>query len=75
MRILISSLVDSKGETISFDNVDDISDRHIIITGDKVTIAAPYNISYMTKGVVLKDKKEADLSGVSTDIVQLLLSK
>ena len=68
-------LVDSKGETISFDNVDDISDRHIIITGDKVTIAAPYNISYMTKGVVLKDKKEADLSGVSTDIVQLLLSK
>ncbi len=68
-------LVDPKGETISFDDIDDINGRHIIITGDKVTIAAPYNISYMTKGAVLKDKKEADLSEVSADVVQLLLSK
>ena len=68
-------LVDPKGETISFDDIDDINARHIIITGDKVTIAAPYKISYMTKGVVLTDKKEADLSDVSADVVQLLLSK
>ena len=68
-------LVNSQGETISLDELDDINDRHIIITGDKTGIIAPFKISYMTKGVVLKDKKEADLSGVTADIVQLLLSK
>ena len=68
-------LVDSQGETISLDEIDDINDRHIIITGDKTGIIAPFKISYMTKGVVLKDKKEADLSAVTADIVQLLLSK
>ena len=68
-------LVNSQGETISLDEIDDLNDRHIIITGDKTGIIAPFKISYMTKGVVLKDKKEADLSGVTADIVQLLLSK
>ncbi len=68
-------LVDSQGVQISLSEIEDISDRHIIITGDKAGIIAPYKISYMTKGVVLKDKKEAELSGVTQDIVQLLLSK
>ena len=68
-------LVGTDGRQIVLDEINDLNDRHIIITGDKTGIVAPYNISYTTKGVNVKDKKEADLSGVTVDVVQLLLSK
>lgn len=68
-------LVDTKGETGAIDEIEDLGLRHIIIAGEKIGISTPFNISYMSKGVVLKDKKEADLSGVTSDTVQLLLSK
>ena len=69
------SLVNSTGEKIETSYLEDHKDRHIIITSDKSNIRTPYNIEYMSGGVTLVDKKEADLSAVTTDTVQLLLSK
>ena len=69
------SLVNSAGEKIEESYLEDHKDRHIIITSDKSNIKAPYNIEYMSGGVSLVDKKEADLSAVTADTVQLLLSK
>ena len=68
-------LVNSDGEKMSFDNLKELDERHVIISGDKNRIEAPYNISYMTRNVTLTDKREADLSEVSEDLAWLLLSK
>ncbi len=70
-----AELVDSFGDKISLDKLSDIQDRHIIITTDKTNIATPYSIAYATRGVMRKDKKKADLSMVTENVVQLLLSK
>ncbi len=69
------NLLDSNGLKLSNEQALELQDRHIIITSDKTKIVAPYSIEYATKDVVIKDKKEADMSEVSDDIVQLLLSK
>ncbi len=68
-------LVNGSGDKIDDSFADDNPDRHIIITGDKVNIIAPFNIEYMSEGVLVKDKKEAVLEAVTKDSVQLLLSK
>ena len=68
-------LLDSNGIKISKEALADYSERHIIISSDKTKIVAPFNIEYATRNVVIKDKKEADLSEVFDDNVQLLLSK
>ncbi len=69
------SLVDASGNKIDEAFIDEHPDRHIIITTDKSNIKTPYNIEYMSNGVILSDKKEAVVSAVTTDTVQLLLSK
>nr|WP_297707318.1 hypothetical protein [uncultured Butyrivibrio sp.] len=71
---LSGELVDEDGARIDLGSKD-FSDRHIIISGDRTRIIAPFNIEYMTKGVTAHGKKEADLTNVSADSVQLLLSK
>ena len=69
------NLVDSNGIRLSVDEFANLQDRHIIITSEKTKIVSPYNIEYSTRNVKIKDKKEADLSDVSDETVQLLLSK
>ncbi|MCR4757937.1 MAG: hypothetical protein K5792_09070 [Butyrivibrio sp.] len=69
------ALVNGEGEQIGQDGISDYLSRHIIITSDKSDFITPYNIAYYTQGVVLNGKKEAVLSNVSVDEVQLLLSK
>lgn len=72
---LSAALVDSKGERLPDSYFDDHGDRHILITNDRANIITPYNIEYMSNGVKLNGKKEADVSAVTADNVQLLLSK
>ena len=69
------NLVDDKGEKMDPSVVDQNPDRHIIITSNKTTIKTPYNIQYMSNGVTCPDKKDATLSSVTAEYVQLLLSK
>ena len=71
---LSSMLVDKNGNKIELGS-DDFLNKHIVITSEKTVIYTPYNIEYMTSGVALRDKKEADLTNVTTDLVQMLLSK
>ena len=71
---LSAALVDREGNKIDLGS-GDFLDRHIVISSEKVIIDTPYNIEYMTSGVTLRDKKEADLTNVLSDSVQLLLSK
>ncbi len=68
-------LVDKDGQNLGADALKDNLDKHIVITTDRSNIITPYNISYMTKGIQLKSKKEAVLADVSADTVQLLLAK
>lgn len=69
------ALVGADGETITDEKLSDMSEKHVIITSDKIKIEAPYEIVYMSKGVTRKGKKEAILSETTADNVQLLLSK
>ncbi len=69
------ALVDANGEKIAAEKLADMTEKHIIITSDKVKIEAPFEIAYMSKGVVRNGKKEAVLSETTSDNVQLLLSK
>ncbi len=71
---LSGSLVDKNGNVFDL-GYEDYLNKHIVITGEKTVIYTPYNIEYMTSGVELLDKKEADLTNVTTDLVQILLSK
>ena len=71
---LSSVLVDKNGNKIDLGS-DDFLDKHIVITSEKTVIYTPYNIEYMTSGVALRDKKEADLTNVTNELVQMLLSK
>lgn len=68
-------LVDKDGQSLGADALKDNLDKHIVITTDRSNIITPYNILYMTKGIQLKSKKEAQLADVSADTVQLLLAK
>ena len=67
-------MVDKNGNVFDL-GYEDYLNKHIVITGEKTVIYTPYNIEYMTSGVELLDKKEADLTNVTTDLVQILLSK
>lgn len=71
---LSAGLVDREGNKIDLGSSDFLG-RHIVISSEKVIIDTPYNIEFMTNGVTLRDKKEADLTNVLSDSVQLLLSK
>ena len=68
-------LVDKEGNSLGQDGIQDNLEKHIVITTDKSNIVTPYNISFMTKGTQLKNKKEAAFTDISSDTVQLLLSK
>ncbi len=68
-------LVNASGEKIDQEVIDKSLENHIIITSEKIDVITPYNIEYMSNGVSLNGKKEADLSAVTADSVQLLLSK
>ncbi len=70
-----TSLINSDGETLGDDGISRCLSNHIIITSDKSDFITPFNVEYYTKGVELNGKKEAVLSEVSADEVQLLLSK
>ncbi|RKM56020.1 hypothetical protein D6855_15435 [Butyrivibrio sp. CB08] len=70
-----TGLVDGKGEKLPDSYLEDHQDRHIVITNDRAHIKTPYNIEYMSNGVNLNGKKEAEVSAVTADTVQLLLSK
>ena len=70
-----TGLVDDKGEKLPDSYLEDHEDHHIVITDDRSRIVTPYSIEYMSNGTTLNGKKEADISAVTTDTVQLLLSK
>ncbi len=70
-----NALVNTEGEAIGQDGISEYLTKHIIITTDKSDFITPYNIEYYTQGVELNGKKEAVLSQVSADEIQLLLSK
>jgi len=70
-----TGLVDKDGEKLPDSYLDDHEEKHIIITDDRARIKTPYNIEYMSNGITLNGKKEADISAVTADTVQLLLSK
>ena len=63
------------GNAIDLSIISDHPERHVIITNERANIIAPFNIDYMTDGVELNGKKEAVLSEVTDETVQLLLSK
>ncbi len=73
--LVSDKLVDKNGETIPSSYLDEHSDAHVIIITDKIRVLAPFNIEFMTKGVKLSGKKEAELTDTTADTVQLLLSK
>lgn len=68
-------LVDKDGNILGQEGINENLEKHIVITTDKSNIVTPYNISFMTKGTQLKNKKEAASTDISADTVQLLLSK
>ena len=68
-------LVNAEGDKIDQDVIDGSLEKHIIITSEKIDVITPFNIEYMSNGVSLNGKKEADLSAVTAESVQLLLSK
>ena len=70
-----TGLVDEKGDKIPDSYLEDHEDKHIIITDDRARIQAPYGIEYMSNGTTLNGKKEADISAITADTAQLLLSK
>lgn len=67
-------LVDKQGTAFG-GNIEDYYDNHVVITTDKSNIITPFEITYMTEGVTLIDKKEAMLTSAAQDTVVLLLSK
>ena len=69
------NLVDANGDKIDPSIIDQNPDRHIIITSDRTNLKTPYNIQYMSMGVTCPAKKEAELTSVTADYAQLLLSK
>ncbi|MBQ3798025.1 MAG: hypothetical protein II842_17405 [Butyrivibrio sp.] len=72
---LPGDLVSPEGDKMVLDEIENLNERHVIISGDKTKIEAPYNISYVSRGVSVMDKKEADFSAVTDDAAWLLLSK
>lgn len=70
-----TGLVDKNGEKLPDSYLEDHEDKHIVITDDRARIVTPYSIEYMSNGTTLNGKKEADISAVTADTVQLLLSK
>lgn len=68
-------LVDEDGNSFKMSELSDYLDKHIVISADKTCIVTPYSILYSTNGTVLENNKTADFSNVSSDIVQLILSK
>lgn len=69
------ALKNNGGEVIGEGYAKDNPDKHIIITTDKSNFKTPYNVEYMTDGVVLIGNKEAMLSSCTDNSIQLLLSK
>ena len=72
---LTDKLVDSERKAPGKDLLKKYKNKHVIIVEDKTTISAPYKIDYMSVGARFTGKKEADLSGCSTQLVEILLSK
>ncbi|WP_026651842.1 hypothetical protein [Butyrivibrio proteoclasticus] len=70
----IEGLIDKSGTAFAGD-LSEYYDNHIVITSDRSNIRTPYDVAYMTAGVVLLSKKEAVLQDATTDTVVLLLSK
>ena len=68
-------LVDEEGNSFKMSELSDYLDKHIVISADKTCIVTPYSILYSTNGTVLENNKTADFSNVSSNIVQLILSK
>jgi len=72
---LTDRLVDREGKASGKDILKKYKNKHVIIMEDKVGIVVPYKIDYITRGATFSGKKEADLAGCRTQLVQLLLSK
>lgn len=70
----IEGLVDKAGTKFAGD-LSEYYDNHVVITSDKSNIRTPYDVAFMTEGVVLNGKKEAVLQDTTADTVVLLLSK
>ena len=72
---LTDKLVDREGNASDKDLLKKYKNKHVIIIEEKTDIIVPYKIDYISRGATFTSKKEADLSGCRTQLVQLLLSK
>jgi len=72
---LTDKLVDSERKAPDKNILKKYKNKHVIIVEDKTTIFVPYNIDYVSVGARYTGKKGVDLSGCSTQLVEILLSK
>ena len=72
---LTDKLVDREGNASDKDLLKKYTNKHVIIIEEKTDIIVPYKIDYISRGATFTSKREADLSGCRTQLVQLLLSK
>ena len=72
---LTDKLVDREGNASDKDLLKKLINKHVIIIEEKTDIIVPYKIDYISRGATFTSKREADLSGCRTQLVQLLLSK
>ena len=72
---LTDKLVDSERKAPDKNILKKYKNKHVIIVEDKTTIFVPYNIDYVSVGARYIGKKGVDLSGCSTQLVEILLSK
>ena len=72
---LTDKLVDREGNASDKDLLKKYKNKHVIIIEEKTDIIVPYKIDYISRGATFTSKREADLSGCRTQLVQLLLSK
>ncbi len=70
-----NGIVDKDGAKAENGFLDERHDNHVIVTSDKMVIYTPYNIEFISEGVVLNGNKEADTSFSESENVVLLLSK
>lgn len=68
-------LIGRDGEKMEKDFLEGNQERHIIITTDRSNIKTPYDIEYVSEGVMIINKREAMLEDAKGDTALLLLSK
>ena len=75
-QALTGTFVDKDGNTVSSDELNSLTQEHVVITSNKTVVAAPYKIKYVSSGASLIDSYMVDLSETDTDsTVYIVLNK